>query len=518
MKESELSNTLIGTRAVGAQKGEKMKKMLPINEHPMIRSYSSHMYFELICHLESTCSDVVARMNIRDYDKSDWTVHTHNAQYVVENDTVITKTDPYIEGVELYLFRELHLQDELTVDILTQTYFNPWSSLGVFVCKQNYDDVVFYFGLNCTRGLFFEDQHSFKDHFIANLQNRPKQLTITRQEDKLNLYFGDLCMEQIDSGSFNGYQIGIFVRSPSNQYFNWLYSNFTQLYMPTNVQRPLDWYRGPLRDHRNFHNNPLLLYNRTYFYPHTIVNELMKFIDDHKYIEIYLNEYYGCKSLAYLSFEYYHDNLFFGYDTEDEVFYVINNYMGIPTVSTISFSDVVLSYKEANNKIAYLIYYQPDETVYEFDIQFFIEATEEYLNGINTSKKYAAMSNPSTGIFGVKIYEELVKPEWMERIASDLRISYMLYEHSVIMYERLKFLFVRKYINQNTYESLQKQYQIFKEKCQYIVNILIKNRHKPYNDANTKMIQLINEIKNMDIALNKELLCQLNRNYPMISD
>lgn len=202
--------------------------------------------------------------------------------------------------------------------------------------------------------------------------------------------------------------------------FNWMYSNFIQLYYEeAEVNNPIRFYyvdkNGGLWNTRN----PLMYYqtvNRELLssFGKDITDVLIDVIEGEYYAVFYVDEFYIPNRRAYQKEHYSHVLFVYGYDTENEVFYTSgydNNMKYSCTNVTFeeirnAFYNFKMNYYDDENTI-YLMKYNHKGKRYCFDIDVVIEQLEEFLYSRDSSKRYHTDFNSKKMLFGIQIYDVL---------------------------------------------------------------------------------------------------------------
>lgn len=241
---------------------------------------------------------------------------------------------------------------------------------------------------------------------------------------------------------------------------NWLYEHYIQLYYSFNKcvlsskqkEMFLDFYGGWTEPREMLCIDS---YNRKDVEKFD-VNSFIKIINENKYVYCYVDEYY-----IQISRHNSHDILVYGYNDEKQTFQVVgykdrffqqyevdyNNFIKA-FYSGIKISKMFDTYHGIN----YFLCIKPciDRiSNYKFHIEKFEERLYEYINCINTGILNACddlnhkMYQKEGNVYGLKVYECLISDIEMckkKLTLLDYRAFHTLYEHNMLMRERLEIL------------------------------------------------------------------------------
>lgn len=152
------------------------------------------------------------------------------------------------------------------------------------------------------------------------------------------------------------------------------------------------------------------------------------------------------------------------------------------------------------------IQYYMDYFSDSFDPKLLIDYLKEYINSENSSYKYRALSHFKTEkCFGISLYD-YYSSEYTDDFIFDYRISYILYEHKLIMVDRLKFLYERNYLTNKEYKELTKVFNVLLEKSEIIKNLIIKYKILPNEKTKKSIINNLIEMKSIEAPIIRELI------------
>ena|GEM_PF-2579709 len=327
----------------------------------------------------------------------------------------------------------------------------------------------------------------------------------------------------------------IAITSMHEEFGPWFHSNFIQLkcsrkpgaldllIYPDNLQRVC-----PLLDYQVLNRESL-----HQWFPN-IIDFIMKCIDDQYYFHATVNSYYIPPVEAfYRKAHRFHEILIFGYDAEAKVLFGADFFhLGKYECKAIPFDEFEDAYSsvdvhnngqvdtvhfvstELNNHLSQIeiIKYKASshfhtKKLYALDLSNIIDLLDDYLQSRNTSQKYAVFENAADGIYGMQVYDMLVKH--LEGIVAgeieycDVRSFQILLEHKRCMVFRVQYL-----IEQGIYND-EKQ---LLDRLKNMEFLAIKIRNYALKFAffknDTLLQQLLSELHQF-VPLEKEVLQEL---------
>ena len=287
----------------------------------------------------------------------------------------------------------------------------------------------------------------------------------------------------------SAYKIGIHAYFGKNYFEIWKNMNFIQLlYNADNEWKGiyLDYYFFPRKNVDNGYGyytaflevqydttyDALDLFSSMHDYIHWNIQH-------YYYLSICLDEFFVQGRRQYERDHYNHYNLFYGYDDEKQVYYVMGyGSSSKPIVSEIPYAvfenkDIITSEKLIRFKYA-----ANDVTDLRFNINVVKTAVSEFLNSRDSAEKFANLLTQEPVSYGLEIFKILATEESEKKIYSDIRIAYCILEHSKIMRERLDYLLKNMHIKETDYEKLVKQSNAIVLKANLIMNLVIKGLYK----------------------------------------
>ncbi len=234
------------------------------------------------------------------------------------------------------------------------------------------------------------------------------------------------------------------------------------------------------------------------------------------YVMTYTDEFFIPYRVSYTKKHFRHEIMIYGYDLNNSQFYVIGyNDTGTYYPTCVSFSEFENSFLNSIKKTNDLILMKAKDSEsyrpsYEFDMENVRNLLSDYLLSKNTSFNYRTLGNPNDFVYGISIYDQLIK--YYENILvngseeGDIRHFHLLYEHKKTMVSRLEYFVEKKYIDNNNTNLITSFYKLENEarnnrnilikynitKNKNKLNTLIESLHKMYKDEK-KTIEVLLE-------------------------
>lgn len=196
-----------------------------------------------------------------------------------------------------------------------------------------------------------------------------------------------------------------------------------------------------------------------------------------KYIITSVDEYYIPNRPAYNKFNFGHDVLLYGYDSQNNIFHIIGyTDSGYYQPSTINCDEFVIAYLNSyGNKSIELV-----ETVsyyhHRIEIELITASLEDYITSGNKSRLFDKSKwlddNETYGINTIEKIKSYLDDVADNKINSDKRIMYTLMEHKKIMLERYKYLVKNHFIIDN--EEIENELIKIYKQSQIALNLFLK--------------------------------------------
>lgn len=441
-----------------------MKQLLPISESPSVKTCIHYAYPCAIME-----SELLARVIFEDAKSYFWNAWNENVirkesdgsiefslrEFGKKYSSYIWKTCKKNEDIELCIdyFKEIHLSR--CIDILVY-YGNEkdeieaeykqcsirWNQYGLFIGKEmhSFDTKIYKYIKTCI----YEDDVEFLTSTDGKKWESVKRI------DLPNHRAGDLKYMV----SFNWGE---------DTYKAWKNMNFVQLlYNKDDPYRgiTLDYYFFPRKNYDNaygYYQNYLETnydFKYDYYDCFETLNDFIVWNIRHGfYVCICLDEYCLPGRRCYKSFHYNHYNLVYGFDTDEKVYYVMG-FEDDVILSKIPFDTI--SYETLQSeKIVRYRYRINDDTDYSFSKEGLARQLREFVMSTYSAGKFDNLLTGENLNYGIDILQIFrVSDEEKRKLYKDKRISYLILEHSILMKERVEYVYSEGLLTEDEYKKL----------------------------------------------------------------
>lgn len=230
---------------------------------------------------------------------------------------------------------------------------------------------------------------------------------------------------------------------------------------------------------------------------------------------------------AKVDYKFPHELFIYGYNLEEEVFYVGDfTFQDHYSYTTVSFKDVqrgyeVISAKEDHmfkddykgKRGLYCILKNTDTSYYEVDLDLIKTNLREYLNSVDTKDHFRLMRNRfDDTTFGVQVYDRVLSQiEKQLSLAEpdyDIRALHLMYDHKVLMYERIKYLMANSYLEYN--QDLLDEYKLVVINMLTARNLLVRISITGEIEAKVRFKTYLDAAKEKEIAILFKVLSELD--------
>ncbi len=309
-----------------------MTLKLPLNSMPKIRTYTNDLYLHAV--LSSNCgdNDLLACLNIENFKHEKYNIvsQNDNADIIFNNSKVEIHGSKSNKHTKVFIYRKINSADELVIKVDLQQYNSCWSSVNIFATNKvdlNNDDNQF----NCRVGVINNGRiicNCFRKFysFVSNKYSvfKPYYLKITLHENYVKGYISlngtewdELCECSIEACSDQ--KIGIDLDFYPNIYWQWLYSNYINIYFNLNWDIHINYLTAPMRNYNFSSLNPIVYFKREN--PHFVLDQNESYvkyiksnIEHRQYVELYFDEFFVPHSINFHSRHFLHGILAYGFD------------------------------------------------------------------------------------------------------------------------------------------------------------------------------------------------------------
>lgn len=511
-----------------------MKKVLPINDKPTLRSLTPHLNICSICESYITEGEPVADLDVLSCDDmKDWVISSLSLCLQVNKNNIRAFCDKYDKNMECVLYKECKLGEELIIRINSQAYAYACSNISITIgskpvtLKRKHKTGI-ELGNFSKGGVFtYRDDNylSVKENvkngypIYLRIQSDVEKVCVSTSIDGKVWKIQNEYYECIDTKDI--LYMSIFVGIDENQWYNWYFTNYILLKCAPDSS-------GVHMDHFNALSKNFKYHNLNMFLDYSkidkdivlgsfgdISNFIRTFIDKDYYIELFLNERYISGRLSNKAgYNRNHSNLVYGYDDFSESFMIMGlDEYGQAFNIKVKYNEFEESFKNAygNDEIV-VEKYNPDTNMFKLNIDIMKKYLEDYLNGYNSTRECGFLVQPTDEVFGMKIYDTYLSKRYFSVFLSDRRISYVLYEHHVIMNERIDFLLKRGVLSDARAHELKictgEMVNISHKIVLLVVKWIMKNEFKDrckLSEIEVKIHTLLSELKGKE----KKFIIQL---------
>ncbi|WDQ32380.1 hypothetical protein PTQ21_29050 [Paenibacillus marchantiae] len=299
-------------------------------------------------------------------------------------------------------------------------------------------------------------------------------------------------------------------------FFPWLCHNHVQLVAWETPEVYIQFYTPVFREHyrlfvlHHYHKNVLVKWcdNITQF--------IIDAIDEENYVYLSIDQYYIAAYDNFRRVHTPHDMLIYGYNKENQMFYVADFFNSKYSFSKASFNSVNGAFLSPHSegewfKGVQLLQFNERKNEFKFDLAYLIKQLHEYLHEKKSSNDYKLIEEPGkdTDAWGIGVYRFLRKHITENALFefSLIRSLHLLFDHKEVMLRSLVFLDEKKYITR--FDFHEKAYGEIKQLCLILRNLCIKHSISEKTNHIKNIIELIEKIENEERIAVQELLSDL---------
>lgn len=505
-----------------------MTLKLPLNPMPKVRTYTNDLYLNAV--LSSNCgeSDLLACLNIENFKYENYNIASKNdkTNIVFDNNKVEVYGNRTNKHTRVFIYRKNSLDDEFVIKVTLQQYNSCWSSVNIFAADKadlNDNDNQF----NCRIGVFNNGRircncrralYSFVNHKY-NI-DKPYYLKITLHDNYIEGHISlngsewdKLCQTPIDTCKEQ--DIGIDLDYYPNVYWEWLYSNYINIYFNVNWDIHINYLTAPMRNYNYSSINPIVYFKREnpYFVleqNESYVKYIKSNIEHRQYVELYFDEFFVPHSINFHSRHFLHGILAYGFD--DSVIYFLGVHNGKSIEFTLSYSDVeegCRSSVKIDDTNTFIVYeFLPDQ--YSFNITALYKSIRDYLSKVPDNIEYYNIDDPNN-VYGINVFNELSAGKGLDLFMSDIRIPFLIDEHTRLMRERVLYLINSDILTKDECKEVSNMLNYLCDCTNKLLLITLKYSMTGSKNIPLKVAGKLKDIQSQQKKCYSKLLCLLRK-------
>lgn len=319
----------------------------------------------------------------------------------------------------------------------------------------------------------------------------------------------------------------------NEQSLNWIYNNFIQLYH--NRFGKVDYFPNADFAYQDKLYLSVTEINQFNFKMNidTIIDDIKFWIDNKNYVVLYLSEMKIPNVRYYNITDVIHSQFIFGYSESKNVFHLMNfgNKSQKLEVVEFKYQDLIdaLEYTIKLNRerkykknttmrdygrdfrIVLLRFNEFQSEVYNNDIniEYIEKQLYDFVECKNSSYQTSYFTSFQTGKWGLDTYDEIKKQFKVSKDKGeklDFRFMFMLYEHKVLMAERM--LVISQLFGVSDFRD---DMNIIVKHAELLKNMVFKYNFRHSNYIYEKIINDIDELRNIERNTYKRYLCELKK-------
>ena len=229
---------------------------------------------------------------------------------------------------------------------------------------------------------------------------------------------------------------------------------------------------------------------------------------------------------AEVDYKFPHELFIYGYNRDNEYFYTGDfTFRDRYSHNTVSFKDIERGYEVISAsedhmfkddykgvRGLYVIIKNTESPVYELDLELIKTTLREYLNSEDTKDHFRMMRNRfDDTVFGIKVYDKVLsqidKQIHAEEPDFDIRALHVMYDHKVLMLERLKYMMSHGALkfNQETLDA----YKIVVDNILAARNLLIRISITNDIEAGSRFKTYLETAKEKEVSILFNVLAEL---------
>lgn len=474
-----------------------MKKILSLNMNPYIRTYTHHGFYHAVISSEDKVNydmdKEVALVQVNSFNKYVWEKETDQLTYKFFPENIIKfYGNKWNINMNASFWRKCNDEDEISISIQKQLYTNTKANIIIFLANDSIDTM-----LNSSELYYLQVGNYSKEGIVCRIKNYPKEVFFSpvmlpvdislkkcgnnftvkysteKQHGEKTFVLEDL--------SFN--RIGFAINLGCNSYYEWMYSNYINIYFNKKNIMPIDYLWNT---HKNWD-----MHTTNYFIDYnaeteitvkkigiSVIEYIIKMIDMNRYVETLINDNIH-NSVSKKQKIQFHPDLIYGYNDEEEILYLLYYKNGKPIPAVMKYEDFMSESNHNDRRVIYIYKYNPDFDVYRLSHNNIIQQYRELFLSLKLSKYDPYYEEGYC--FGMECYKELLSNEGMHIVLSDIRVSHLLYERGVCNKNRMEYLYYKKIISRDLFCEIRRKMDDYCKTALLLRNAVLKRMmcHRP---------------------------------------
>jgi len=451
-----------------------MKRILQINTNLEFKGYTHHAFRNAIISapdkVQNSIKDSIAEIEIENFRNYSWKHNLQDIHFKRNINNICFYSHPFSQKQNAIFWRNCNISDKISIKINKELYTNYYASIQVFLVPENETffrliefnsyEYLIKLGFFAGEGTYYSANGIKETHSLPSFSELPLEMTIEVIENNILFHIKNtkkekqILFKNIKNNSIK-YNIGFAVILDKNRYCEWIFSNYVNLFYTQISSIKFD-YLSYIQKNYDFYNLDFFLdFNKIYLKTaqnlSKLLNVIKKEINNGKYIEIEINDNLHIKTNDHNGKDF-HQNLIYGYDDIKKILYIIYVNNGNYIFSTMEYDCFVSHRNEKVNRIVTIMKYMPRKEGVNFDTNHVCQLYKEFLMGKNISFYDSRLSKRTS--FGIKALQTLTDKHGLIDLLEDIRISYILLEHSILDSKRILYLLYTKHINKKDYNQL----------------------------------------------------------------
>lgn len=476
----------------------------------------------LLNNVPQNVNDEIACVYIKDYNLYTWRIDNEEINYQIQPNNILKfYGNKWNTNMNVAFSRICNTYDEIDVCIQKQLNTNVWASVVVFLtdghrkCMTNNNiSYEIQIGNYSKEGLYYQTESMSHIVLVSN-PSLPLKMHLVRSGDEVKLIYNDAnqIIQEIvfhnDELKFSFERIGFAVNMGCNAYYEWLFSNFINISVNLESILPIDFLWNTHKNWNPHTNDYFIDYNmeierHIHTLGFSVLEYIKRMVDLNRYVEMDINDNMHF-NISDDNGQFFHQNLIYGYDDLEENLYMLYYEKGKVRDTTMSYMDFLSERNTLPDRKIYVYKYDPGYEMYQLTPKFILQIFKEFRYSQNIS--YHEPKYDHAFCFGVKALTSLLSDDGFAKLISDIRISHLLYEHSICNRDRFEYLFYKKMIDANFYQSIRNVANIGCNTSLILRNLILKKLCGGKVDEVTikkRITQLIDiEIQIVDLVIYK---------------